>query len=388
MHPLTRLARGAGLLCGLALWPLLDAPAQSAPDPWAFDISYIGEVWTTLDGGTSNDARYLDNLIVGLSGDLEDSIGWRGTTFYISGLYNNGTRFSDVVGDLQTVSDIETGVEAARLYDAWIEQRFGAHLSLRVGLYSVDAEFDILDTASLFINAAHGTGSVLGLSGVNGPSIFPTTGLGGRLQYQWRNGWIFRLAAVDGVPGNPERLRRTTIRFGDGEGAFLIAELEVPLTQGKLLAGHWRYTAPYDTLDGDRTRGNAGWYVRGEHRLYTDPQDPDRGLNGFIRIGIGNGRVNSLDTFLSGGLVYTGALPTRPSDRCGIAFASARASHTFKRVAAASGTETAIELSYSAQLTSWLRLQPDLQYIINPSTNPARENVLAAGFRFELSWSY
>ena len=53
------------------------------------------------------------------------------------------------------------------------------------------------------------------------------------------------------------------------------------------------------------------------------------------------------------------------------------------------GTEELIELTYQAQVTPWLQLQPDLQYVINPGAgvqnpdDPTRNlsNALVAGVR-------
>ena len=64
----------------------------------------------------------------------------------------------------------------------------------------------------------------------------------------------------------------------------------------------------------------------------------------------------------------------------------------FRRAQAALGAtverhETAIELTYRVQFLPWLALQPDVQYIINPGTDPALKNALVIGLRFELSWS-
>lgn len=73
------------------------------------------------------------------------------------------------------ISNIETGVRATRLYEAWLETGLGERGSLRAGLYDLTSEFDVLETANLFIHSAHGIGSDIGLSGLNGPSIFPVT---------------------------------------------------------------------------------------------------------------------------------------------------------------------------------------------------------------------
>ena len=50
----------------------------------------------------------------------------------------------------------------------------------------------------------------------------------------------------------------------------------------------------------------------------------------------------------------------------------------------------AYELTYSDNLTPWFTIQPDIQYIIDPDTNPALQNAWSweHGLRlnFEIAW--
>ena len=72
-----------------------------------------------------------------------------------------------------------------KLYEAWFEQTlFDDRLSFKAGLYDLNTEFDVVETAGLFINSSHGIGPDFSQSGVNGPSIFPTTSLGIRVKAQ------------------------------------------------------------------------------------------------------------------------------------------------------------------------------------------------------------
>jgi porin len=48
--------------------------------------------------------------------------------------------------------------------------------------------------------------------------------------------------------------------------------------------------------------------------------------------------------------------------------------------------EIAIELSYLAQVAPWLAVQPDLQYVIYPNTDPNLRNAMVAQFRIEMSF--
>ena len=53
---------------------------------------------------------------------------------------------------------------------------------------------------------------------------------------------------------------------------------------------------------------------------------------------------------------------------------------------ATTAQETAIELTYRLPVTRWLTFQPDVQYIVNPGTDPDIDDAIAIGLRFELKW--
>ena len=46
----------------------------------------------------------------------------------------------------------------------------------------------------------------------------------------------------------------------------------------------------------------------------------------------------------------------------------------------------ALELTYQAQLTKWLSIQPDLQVIINPAGNHNLNNAIVAGGRVSITF--
>ena len=48
-------------------------------------------------------------------------------------------------------------------------------------------------------------------------------------------------------------------------------------------------------------------------------------------------------------------------------------------------SEVALELTYLAQFGAHLAIQPDLQFVINPNTDPRIKNAVAFMLRFELS---
>jgi len=317
--------------------------------------------------------------------DMEKLAGWTGAQVHIYGLYNNGRSISDLAGDTQAVSNIEAGTRALRLYEAWIDQKFGETLSLKAGLYDLNSEFDALDTAGLFVSSPHGIGTDFAQSGRNGPSIFPSTSLAARLQWEPSHGWAIRAAVLDGVPGNPDHPGRTTIRLGHGDGALLVGEVQAPLGGGKLLLGHWHYTARFDLNDGTGTgQGNTGTYFRGEFPLI---EKADRKLDAFFRLGKAAGRFNMFDAFASGGLKFSGWVPGRDKDEFGIAFAAAFTSDSHRAATGATASEMAIEATYRAPIAPWLTLQPSLHYIRRPSADRTIGDALVMGLRAEASFA-
>lgn len=354
--------------------------------PLLLQATYTGEVMSNASGGLKRGSRYLDNLDLVAEADLEALAGWKGASVHVYGLYNNGKSFSGLAGDAQTASNIETGVRAFRLYEAWIEQAFAGG-SLKVGLYDLNSEFDSLDASGLFIGSPHGIGTDFAQTGENGPSIFPSTSLAARLSIEPAAGWVVRAAVLDGVPGDPDHPKRTAVKLGNDDGALLVAEVEAPLPHGRLLFGGWRYTARFDDHAGNSGRGNDGFYVRGETALFEEAGDPAQGLAAFARLGIADGRFNTFRRFASAGLNYTGPFRGRDEDQLGLAVAAAFTSDAYKRAVPANDAEVAFELTYRAPVASWLSLQPSAHYIINPGADPSVRSALAFGLRAEISFN-
>lgn len=380
-------------------------PAEEAAPTkaYALDIVYTGEADSLVAGGLDRRTRYLDNLDVTLNLDLDRLLGARGLSAYFYLLYNNGAGFTDgTVGDAQGVSNIETGTQAVKLYEAWLEQQLaGERATLRFGLYDLNSEFDALESANLFLNSSHGIGPDIAQTGDNGPSIFPSTSLAARLSVKLGEHVTVRLAALDGVPGDPARPRRTTVRLSRRDGALIIGELDYGVDNFRIIAGGWGYTA--NALDlarslqtGADTRGpsgNRGGYVRGEWTFWRDAAREGRKAVTFARLGFADRRYNAFGSYQGGGVVATGLIPGRADDQFGLSFARASLTDRLRRQSGEAGaplhkSETAFEMTYRAPLASWLTVQPDAQYIVHPSADPTIKDAVTLGLRFELAWSH
>lgn len=269
--------------------------------PLVLGAAYTAEVWHNR-GGANRGWRYLDNLDLTAELDLEATAGLRGARAFAYALYNNGEAPTDLTGDVQAVSNIETGVRALRLYEAWIEHDLSSRASIRAGLYDVNSEFDALESSSLLIGSAFGIGTDIAQSGEAGPSIFPLASLGLRVDFDAGTNLTLRFALLDGVPGDPDRPKRTAIKLGHGDGALLIAEVDYTLGPVRMLTGGWHYSARQERLDEAGEGRSQGAYLRGEVVL---AESETHALGVFGRAGMASGSVNPFSSFFSAGFLLT-----------------------------------------------------------------------------------
>jgi porin len=106
--------------------------------------------------------------------------------------------------------------------------------------------------------------------------------------------------------------------------------------------------------------------------LLRESEKDTQGLGAFFRYGFRHEDTFRLNQFWSGGLAYTGPIPTRDKDTLGFAVGQMISSEDYKSmVNPQAGSETMYELYYAIQITPWLVLTPDIQYIDNPNGTEA-----------------
>ncbi|MFN8693264.1 MAG: carbohydrate porin [Holosporales bacterium] len=359
---------------------------------------YKADVFSNLDGGIKTGTRALDNLDVIFGFDGEKIIGAQGLTASLHLLNNNGRAVDgELVGSAQGIDNIEVPRATSKLFQAWVQQNlFEDRLSILAGLYAADSEFYITDASGLFLHSTYGVGTDLAQSGANGPAIFPFSALAVRILMKPTEFTYIQTALIDGVAGDPNNPTGTQVELNDNDGILSITELGyTPNEQTKLAIGGWFYSEKFDDqLDVDafgnpEKRKSNGFYVLGQVPLYS--QGDGKGLVGFARFGFANDDVNQFDYAWSTGVVYTGLIPSRDEGQLGLGVAGAHNSSKYKQAQVAAGTpadseEIALELTYSDNLTPWLTVQPSVQYISNPGTNPELDNAVLAGVRFTVNF--
>jgi len=346
----------------------------------------VSDLLGNVQGGLKRGARLLDKADITATYAGDDTGGY---SAFADVQITDAANFSGaLVGDAQTVSNLDAPA-GLRLANAWIARDFGGRGGVKTGAIDLNTEFDVQTTAALFLNSAFGIGPDFSQSGRNGPSIFPNTGLG--LVGWWLPGghWQVKGGVFEGSPGNPDHPGRTTFALSGDNGALLVAEVRDHLTPDFVIgAGTWRYTEPFDAIDPARgsLTGNSGFYAIADGLLYAAPEGEKSGLSGWLRLGLADDRINAVDVSIGGGLAYTAPFG-RMADQVGLAFARVEfGAPALANGAALGRSETSFESTYSFNINSHLSVQPDVQYVISPSGDPALGNALVVGSRLIATW--
>ena len=133
---------------------------------------------------------------------------------------------------------------------------------------------------------------------------------------------------------------------------------------------------------GKSYRDDVGFYLSCDQMLVKENVDTEdnQGLGTFFRYGYANSKKNDIADFWSAGFQYQGLLEGRDDDVLGVGFAqgifSDKASTTYTN-----DYENALEVYYSAQISPWLIVSPNIQYITNPGGVDGVSDAVVLGVR-------
>ena len=359
-----------------------------------FNTQYMAEVWGNPTGGLSNGAVFTGLTTVQGNIDLQKLLGWRGATFSTRSYWLSGQNISaEHVGNIFTVSNI-AGYPTIRMNELWLQQNFvDDRVSIRVGQLGADSEFDVSTHSIVFLNSTFGWSPYLSANIPNGGPAYPMSTPGIRLALTPVN-WLTYQGAV--FQGNPfaQNVNRNGFDWdlSASNGYFSIHELTFHANQGagvNALTGTFKVGGWFDTAPDPGASGepwNYGIYFVADQMLYR-VQQPDftapnnknnqtasvsvtnKGLGAFTHVGIAPRNSSLVNFYIDGGLNYKGLIPTRDNDILGFAIAYGHLSDDPSHSQGSSnrGYEIVLETTYQIELTPWLSLQPDVQYVIHPS---------------------
>jgi porin len=340
-----------------------ETPDSLKSTAWQLNATYKGDWVTNFHGGISTGTTYLGLADLFLHFDAEKAGLWKGGEFLIHGANSHGGEPSaHLVGDFQTVSNIEAGNHTF-LYELWFKQTF-SNLTVIAGLQDMNAEFAGSDVASLFLNSSFGVHSVIS-DNITAP-IFPLTSPGITFCLKTSENINFKMALYKSNPVdfevNPYNIKWNLNDFksllwltegqykwtGNQEGNNL-------LKAGVFFHQHSPESDVVNSGTGNKLTYDYGFYMVGDHQVYSNGS---HGLSIFYQLGLSPRNDNF--GYLGAGCAYSGLFSKTGADVLGLAVADGMLTKTRGR------DETAFELTYKVQISNQIYLQPEMQYVMHP----------------------
>lgn len=333
----------------------------------SFEIASLDEGFSKATDGGAGRYHGLTDVVLGV--DTGAAGWWRGGTFVIDLQNTRGGDISDVVGDVQGVSNI-VAPPGTRFAEYFLDQHLAdGRWRIKIGKQDANADFVVSDGGGEFVNSSFGIIPTVPLP------TFPAPALG--VVVGWSPSGVIHVKAGtwDGAAELGSGV--STAIFDGSRGAVAAAELELTPFGDRILAGTyrigiWRHTevevfCPPDTASlpksGERLTGPAtGLYFTIDQGVW---ESAGRRLSLFAQGGWGESDRSAVSRYFGGGLTLSGPFTRRTDDLVGIGVAYA----DLGRLELASPdctSETVIELFYAAPILGWLTLKPDLQWIHRP----------------------
>ena len=349
--------------------------------------------------------RFAGSYDLELSADFEKMLGIEGGSLYMhtEGKWSkSGGIDAPSVGSVFGVNGDGADRRSMDITELWYEQAFADEtFHVRFGKMDITGGFEHHGCPVAFDCSIYANDEVTQfLNGalINNPTIpFPDYGLGIAVHYSPRKFWYVSASVADAQADLRETGFDTS--FHDEDYFFYIFETGVtpqldskkgPL-QGAYRIGLWYDPQPKantDYADADRSyRDDVGFYLSCGQMLAKENADPEdsQGLGAFFRYGYANSKKNDIANFWSVGFQYQGLIEERDDDVLGAGFAkgifSDKASTTYT-----DDYESVVELYYNAQVTPWLNISPNVQYVANPGGSGTARNAVVLGVRAQMSF--
>ena len=383
-----------------------------------FSAQYAAEVMGNPYGGNFGQGAVYSGLLspaLNINFDKLTHDAWKGATFRASGFWIHGNSLTQkYVGDFSVVSNIDA-YDTVRLDELWLQQNFlNDQVSLKIGQLTADSEFFMTTNGTLFINSTFGAFPLIGQNlRPYSPPIYPVATPGVRLHLQPIPEFYFQAAAFTGDSGSQQLNNHGTLfNFDPKAGALMFYEIGFLLNQGKndqelpgtYKVGGWVDTGDFTTWQSQAEAALAAGSLRSAGIMYgiygvvdqtvckynISPTQSTT-INLFLRAGTAPPNATQVDFDIDGGVNISGLIPGRKNDLWGLGLARTAISHDYSVSSEAQGGptfgyEAVLETTYSATISQWWTVQPDVQYIFAAGATTKSPDALVLGVRTTISF--
>lgn len=353
-------------ICCLAITQITSAQTDSINKsfPVKYEITYAADLVNNISGGIKKGSAYLGMANLKLRFNTQNAGLWKGGELFVNAANTHGaTPSTDLIGDFQTASNLEAG-NITYLHELHYRQSLGKFTTI-IGLHDLCTDFVSSEHAAMYINSSFGVPSTIA-SNLPTP-IFPLTAIGMQLHYNFSEKITAKFAIFDGLPDdfdiNPHNLKW---RLRKEDGYLTFSELNLSnIFNGQhsfYKIGYYYHNGHNIKTDDDKTLiipANYGFYLIADQQIYE--KSNDRKLAAFSQLSISPSSINGNWYYIGLGINYHGLIKKRNNDVLGFALAHSGCKNKLHK------HESAFSLTYKAEFANHFFIQPDIQYIINPS---------------------
>jgi porin len=425
----SRLYRSAGVGALLTAIAAPAAHAQPIPSPLSqyaqdaydhgitFSSGYNGEFAANPSGGERQGSEYTGQISLGINFDLGTLAGLQGGSIHV--------QFTDRAGNNLASKSINNSVSVQQIYGdgqtyqlsllSYEQKLFGGAVDVTAGRVDIADSFVVSPFYCDFqSNATCGNPSFLGKDINIGSSYNPVPVWGGHVQFNPTPNLYLKTGIYQGAPNiNPDKNHGFDWSINHSDGFQTAAEIGYQTTAPGAAepdqydvgveVDRTHYSAPYYNPAAPGEYGRSIAYVQAQKMVFQPIANSPEGLYLFAVGIVGLAGSKQPSNFsVEAGAVYQGIVPSRPDDYAGLLVNDVHYNKGFLNYlyagrVAEGGTQRPasnlimMELNYTAQLTPWLNLTPNLQYVLNPDglgglAYPKKniKNAFVVGLQFQL----
>lgn len=399
------------LLPGLGRAQTTTAASHNTAKALQSSLTVIGELWHNASGGVQSGSRWNSLVDLGLDLDLAALGGPAGGAVSVQLHWVENRHTEADFGELTGATNPVSGINAAdhwRLFNlfyrqTWSDDRF----AVKLGQLALDDDFMGSDYAGLFAHSALGampSQVATAHSAATGGGAYPIYAVaapGMHFSAALNDKFSLQLGVYHGGPGPDERSNhgfdwdtdsgQGLVLFYEGAYSFSLAGKPSTLRAGG--AVHTSRFDDYAALASDESASE----LRGLHSFYAvqdlvllaaDADHPT--LAAFWRAGLSPQQDRSIvHRYADAGLNWFAPIPGRVDDIAGLALSHTEYGDSFRRLdSTLASAETALELTYRAQLTEHFALQAIAQRHFNPLADDSgrRRAATVLALRAELTF--
>jgi porin len=372
-----------------------------------FDFFYITDLEANPTGGLQEAQAGWERIRGTVDINFDRMISWQGLSVHATGLWQSGANLGGKIGTLANPSDL-VSAHTTRLDSFWVQQLFfEKKLRIRAGQ---------LAGLDFYGNQDYGGSWLIEPMGYAFGNLFssifesfnPAGTPGVEVRFAPKKSFYVKSAVMSGnrdpyhqdpTGTNFEIKNSPNFLF---EAGYLLHPPDDSISgsagsaAAKTYPGSYKFGGIYNggkfpDAAGVRSSGNYLIYGMVSQAIFRTDAGSNRGLDATVGFDYSPDDVARQNVQITVGGRFNAPFASRKNDRAGVALVYSKISDSFSNFGvllggAPLGSEKAVELNYSLQVTPYWYVQPVFQYYVDVGANGALPNAAVLGFRTKVNF--